>query len=181
MMAQDSSDETGIVTDALRDKEVIRARDRKANAALQMSIAGATWDEIAEVLGFPTGRAARVATEKALEKELRSTSKEQMIVMAEKRLERLMRAVWPKAMDKDSPEQMVAVGKARELIADHRKLHGLDRPTEITVSSPAQQEIEAWVATVTRHNAPELEEADVFEEEYDVIEGQVIEDAAQAE
>lgn len=174
-MAQDSSDPTGVVSDNPRDKEVIRARDRKANAAIEMKLAGANWDDIAEVLGYPTGRAALVATERALEKELREASKDSLRLLTQKRLDRLLRAVWAKAIDPASPEQMVAVTKARELIADHRKLFGLDAPTEISVHSPSESEIEQWVASVTRSNAPELEEADIFDD-YDIVEGEVVEE-----
>lgn len=163
MMAQDSSDPTGIVSDNPRDKEVIRARDRKANAAIQLRIAGASWDEIAEALGFPTGRAALVATERALEKELRTESKDAMRAMANRRLERLLRAVWPKAVDEKHPEQLAAITKARELVSDHRRLFGLDAPTEIAVHSPSESEIEQWVARVTAATTPQLEEGDIFD------------------
>jgi hypothetical protein len=175
MMAQDSSHPTGVADDGEErgeqpDKETVRARDRKANAALQLRIAGASWQEVAEVIGFPTPRAALVATERALEKELREESKDAMRQMVGKRLDRLLRGVWKKAIDEESPEQLPAVGKARELIADFRKLHGLDAPTEINVHSPVQGEIEAWVAGVVAQTTPQLEEADIFEVDYEETE-----------
>lgn len=160
---QDSSDPTGVVSTNPRDNETLRARNRKANAALQLRVAGADWDDIAQVLGFPTGRQALVAVEKALEKELRDTSKEALRQMASKRLDRLLQAVWPKAINEDSPEQLPAVGKAREIIADFRKVHGLDAPTEISLHSPAQSEIEQWVSSLVATQVPQLEEADIFE------------------
>lgn len=163
-VVQDPSHPTG-VTSTLEgaDPDVIRARDRKANAAVQMRIAGASWDEIAEVIGYPSGRDALVATERALEKELRDLSKDSMRQMAGRRLERLLRGVWPKAIDPDNPEQLPAVGKAREIIADHRKLFGLDAPTEIAVHAPTEQELANWVATVVNVGRPALEEADIFD------------------
>lgn len=163
-VVQDPSHPTG-VTSTLEgaDPDVVRARDRKANAAVQMRIAGASWDEIAEVIGYPSGRDALVATERALEKELRDLSKDSMRQMAGRRLERLLRGVWPKAIDPDNPEQLPAVGKAREIIADHRKLFGLDAPTEIAVHAPTEQELANWVATVVNVGRPALEEADIFD------------------
>lgn len=171
---QDSSDPTGVSSTNDNDNDTIRARDRKANAALQLAVAGTDWEDIAKALGFPTARAARVATETALEKELRSHSKEFLRQIASKRLERLLRAAWPKAINGDSPEQLPAIGKAREVIADFRKLHGLDAPMEVAFYSPAEGEIEQWVASQIIKDAPALEEADIFEGE--VIEGEVVED-----
>jgi hypothetical protein len=172
VQAQDSSDPTGVVSTNPRDNETLRARDRKANAALQLRVAGADWDDIAQVIGYPTGRAALVATERALEKELRSESKDALRMMASKRLDRLLRAVWPKAINEAHPEQLQSVGKAREIIADFRKVHGLDAPTEISVHSPAAEEIQQWVSEMVGINAPALEEADIFDDEGDVIEGE---------
>lgn len=164
MMAQDSTHETGILSDNDKDPSTIRARDRKANAAIQLKASGANWEDIAEVLGFPTGRAAKVAVEKALEKELREESKEYLIKMADKRLETLLRGIWNKAIDTNSPEQMTAVSKAREIIADHRRLFGLDKPTEVAVYSPSEAELQEWVAEHV-HTGPSLEEDDIFEVE----------------
>lgn len=168
MIEQDPTHPTGVRADENGTKEVVRARERKVHAAIQMKAGGAEWSEIAEVLGYPTGRHALVAVENALEKELNETDKTFLRSLTSKRLERLIRAVWPKALDPDSPEQMVAVGRARELIADHRKLFGLDAPTEISVHSPDNDEIQSWVAEVAAIGAPKLEEDDnIFDVEYE--------------
>jgi hypothetical protein len=167
--AQDSSDPTGVSAVKRHGdpgNAAGRARTRKANAALQMRYAGATWAEIATGLGYPTPRAAMVATEKALERELANADdREKMRKLAGARLERLIRAVWPKAIDPDSPDQMVAVGKAREVIADHRKLFGLDAPTEVIVHNPSQAELEAWVARIVSVQQPQVVEYDIIGEE----------------
>lgn len=174
---QDSSHPTGVVGDADKDgKDVFRARNRKANAALRMKTLGADWDEIAESLGFPTPRAALVATEQALEKELRAEDKAILRKMVDRRIERLIRAAMSKAINEDSPEQLPAIGKVRELIADQRKLWGLDAPTEVAFYSPAEGEIEQWVATHVVRDIPALEEGDIFES--DIVEGEVTEEAS---
>lgn len=176
-VSQDSTHPTGVSDTSPRGgSEVARARDRKANAAIQLRIAGASWDEIAQSLGFPTPRAALVATERALEKELKSEeSQTAMRSMAGKRLERLLRGVWTKAIDPQHPEHLVAVDKARQLIDRHAKLYGLDAPTEFVVNNPAQAELEKWVATVISESRPALEEADIFDAE--VLEGGEDDDA----
>lgn len=165
-MQQDPTHPTGVSSDEKEGTsgEVVRARDRKANAAIQLRIAGATWDEIAQSLGFPTARSALVATERALEKELKAEENQTaMRSLAGKRLERLLRGVWTKAIDPAHPEHLVAVDKARQIIDRHAKLYGLDAPTEVVVSNPAQQELEKWVATVIQEKQPALEEANIFD------------------
>jgi hypothetical protein len=163
---QDPTHPTGVSSTETRESgEVYRARNRKANAALQLRASGADWDQVAEVLGYPSGHAALVATEKALEKELRTESKELLVKMADKRLELVLRGVMTKALDPEHPEHLIAAGRAREFIADHRKLFGLDKPTEIAMYSPTQSEIEAWVATKLPQDMT-LEEDDIFEAEW---------------
>ena len=162
---QDPTDPTGIKDLSPRgESETTRARDRKANAAIQLKIAGATWDEIAQTVGYPSARHAIVATEKALEKELHSEeSQKAMRSMAGKRLERLLRGVWTKAIDTSHPEHLLAVDRARLLIDRHAKLYGLDAPTEYVVSSPSAAQLETWVASVIQQKRPALEEADIFD------------------
>lgn len=166
MQAQDSTDPTGVAAHKRMNDPgnyAGRARQRKANAALQMRLAGATWHEIASGLGYPTPRTAMVATEKALERELATTEdREKMRKLAGARLERLIRAVWGKAIDPDNPDQMIAVSKAREVVADHRKLFGLDAPTEVVVHNPSEAELEAWVARVVATQIPVVEEFDII-------------------
>lgn len=178
---QDSTDPTGVAGQAggnhpggvvVNGNNVGRARTRKANAAIQMRLGGATWSEIAIALGFPTPRTALVATEKALEKELRSHGdRDALRALAGARLDRLLRGVWPKAINDEHPEQMVAVGKSRELIADYRKLFGLDAPVEVVVHNPTLTELEAWVARVAIAAGPTVVE-------YDIIDGDEVDDAA---
>ena len=167
-LQQDPTHPTGISDDTPRgNSEVARARERKANAALALRTAGTDWDQIAEVIGYPTGRAAQVACELALEQELRSEeSKKYMRRMASRRLERLIRSVWTKAINENDPEHLAAVDRARQLVDRHAKLHGLDAPQEIVVTNPTSREIDEWVAEAMKHQRPDLEEGDVFEGEW---------------
>lgn len=170
-MHQDPTDPTGVSgTSRDKGKAITSARSRKANAALSMRLAGATWNEIAVTLGYPTERSALVATERALVKQLESTEdREKMRRLAGARLERLLRAVWPKAIDPDQMDQMVAVGKAREIVADHRKLFGLDAPTEVVVHQPTLTELEGWVSRVLAVGAPQVVEYDILEGAGEVV------------
>jgi hypothetical protein len=90
--------------------------------------------------------------------------------MANARLERLIRGVWPKAINPDHPEHLTAITRARDLIADHRKLFGLDAPTEVVVHNPTQDELEAWAARVIQTLNPGVVEYDIIEGEVEEIE-----------
>lgn len=162
-MEQNSEDPTG-VSSPRPGTELNRARSRKANSAIQLRLSGATWAEIAEALGYPTARAALVATEKALEKQLTENGdRERMRNLAGQRLERLLRGVWSKAINPEDPEHLLASTKAREIIGQHAKLFGLDAPTEIVVHSPTAVELERWVAQVVTVGQPQVEEFDIFD------------------
>lgn len=172
MQHQDSTDPTGVRGEAAGNhaggvvvpgNSVSRARNRKANAAIALRIAGATWSEIALTVGYPTARAALTATEKALEKQLQTEDRDVLRNLVGARLDRLLRSTWTKATDEDHPEHLIALTKAREVLSDHRKLYGLDAPTEIVVHSPTLSEIEQWVTRVAKTSLPAVEEFDILE------------------
>lgn len=173
---QDSTNPHGV---SGKGNNLARARERKANAALSLSLAGADWTQIAQSCGYPTARAARVAVERALEKQLESdpNSKARMRMMASKRLERLLVSVWPKANDPEHPEHLLANTKARELTAQWIKLHGLDAPTEMVIHSPTNDMIEEWVAKIVTHALPAVEEDDII----DLTDDDIYEDMAELE
>lgn len=171
MQRQDSTDPTGVSRDAPTGSSALaRARNRKAASALQMALAGTEWEDIAIVLGYPTARHAKIAVERALEAELHESSREKLRQMAGQRLQRLLRGVWPKAINEDHPDQMLAVLRAQGIISDYVKLYGLAAPTEMVIHSPTTVELERWVSTAVRNKVPQLEEADIFDVE--VVEGE---------
>lgn len=166
---QDPAHETGVsVVEGTRDKDsATRPRERKANDALEMRLMGYGWDDIARVLGYPTPRAALVAFETALEKQLLddhdSTAK--MRDLAGRRLERLLRAVWGKAIDPDDPEQLPAVDRAVKVLAEHSRLFGLNAPSEMVVHSPTATEIQGFVAKVVSAANSQIEEGSIFDDD----------------
>lgn len=170
---QDSTHPTGVGVDGPDRRKktdwgqdvAVAARGRKAEAALSLRLSGASWTDIARTLGYPTPRATMLAVERALVKRLDDEDRTKMRQMAGARLERLLQAVWSRALDTTEPEQMVGVNRARELIADYRKLYGLDAPTEIMVHTPTQVELEAWVLRMTATMVPEVVEPDIFDAE----------------
>jgi hypothetical protein len=173
----DSTEDTGIKDLTPRgNSEVTRARERKAHAALDMALEGYSWTDIAEILGFPTGRAAQVATEQALEQSLLTeTSQRHMRKLFERRYERLLKAFWKTAIDTESPDRFAAAKTVREILFDARRLMGLDAPQQYVVATPSSAELEAWVAKVQKHEMPALKEADIFaDDEPDVVPGETV-------
>jgi hypothetical protein len=174
-ISQDSTHPTGVSDDSPRGSSgAVVARLRKAKAALTLRRDHYTWDQIAEALGYPTGRAALVATEQALANELQtSESQEFMRKMAGDRLDRLGRSVWKKATSPEDPEHLAAVDRARLLVAQHAELFGYVAPKKSLVVNPTSRQLEEWVSAVLKAQTPTLEEADIFGDIEDAV---VVED-----
>jgi hypothetical protein len=175
VISQDSSDPTGIKAPERKQNSpnpASRARNRKADAALSLAIGGVGWNDIASALGYPTGRTARVAAEKALQRQLDTPEdRAQLRKMADLRIIRLLQGAWPKAINPDHPEHLAALAKCRDLIGDYRKLYGLDAPSEVVVHTPDAAEIEAFVARLVNP---------VPVQEFDIIDGEVVEEEPRA-
>lgn len=169
---QDTTDPTGVSDSdgGTGGSALARARDRKANAALQLRIKGEPWDDIARTLGFPNGETALRATERALEKELRTEHRDVLRLLAGRRLDVLLSSLWDRATNPGDPDHLAYSNAAAARIAQYAKLMGLDAPTEMIVHSPSESEIQAWVASVTAKAVPELEQADIFDD----VEGEVV-------
>lgn len=85
--------------------------------------------------------------------------------LAGRRLERLMRAVWAKAIDPKSPEQMAAQDRAAARIMEYAKLYGLLAPSEMVVHSPSKDELHSFVSKVVAGQNAALDEDDIFDAE----------------
>lgn len=177
---EDKTDPTGIKDLTPKgNSEVIRARRRKAHAAVAMRIDHYTWDDIAQAQGYPNGKYARQAVEKALEDELfTEESQVQLRKMFMLRYDRLLRTVWGAATNPDSPELYNAQRAVRDTMAEMRRMTGMDAPQKHIVATPTTSEIQAWVDRVLAAETPALEEADIFAD--DVIEGDVLSEASEA-
>lgn len=178
----DPTDPTGIsaVPGTCEDNQrtnMEKARQRKADAVLEMRLEGYSWEECAEVLGYPDGRACQTAYEKALQYNLNHDPqmRTKMRDLAGRRLERLLRAVFDRATDADDPDQLVAHQRALAVIDRHAKLYGLDSPTEHIVHTPTAQAIDAWVGQAIKMRHGEVEEDDIFD--VDVVEQHELESA----
>ena len=192
-MSQDSTDPTGVkdLTHGGRypagsggNTEVRRARDRKANAALNLRKYGASWTEVAQTLGYPTARAALVAVEKSLEKENGSAETKAFVRrLISEQFDMLLAAIMPDAIavltDEDGqriPNEAALpfIDRVIKILERKAKLHGADAPTEYIVSSPSMADIETWVTEVTGYTTPDVDEADIFaDNRYLTVKGEV--------
>ena len=141
-----------------------RNSHQRADAAIALRLAGASYSEVAAALGFVNATRAKDAVEKSLASRVSVETREHQRALSARRLERLLRGVWRKATDEKDPEQITAVRTCLAIIDRHARLYGLDAPAQIEVYTPAQAEIEAWVTQVTS-SLNVVEEADIIEGE----------------
>lgn len=177
-MEQDPTEPTGVrETTKTLQRNTVEARYRKAVAAMKLRVDDyMEWDDIAEVLGYPSGPHAQLQAEKAA-KELFENDEGSMKVLrryASRRLENLARSAHGKAMDEEHPEHLAAVDRELKVVAQWISLWGLAAPTEVVVSNPTSDQLAQWVAAV--QGKKEIEEADIFAEE-DIVDAELMENA----
>lgn len=151
-----------------------RSKVRKALSVLQLRESGYAFDEIAEILNLPDAQAA----EREFTKGMVAMLKDNPDVLTHlrdltgRRLERLLRAVWTKALDPNNPEQMVAHQRALAVIDRHARLYGLDAATKVDVEfSPTQREMAEFISAVAKMRQDIPQEGNIF----GIIEGEVLE------
>lgn len=147
-----------------QDLQLHGSADR-AEAAVALRLAGATYPEIARTIGYTSAFHAQQAVEKVLAASVGEDGRDRARHIEGKRLERLLRSVWSKATNPDSPDHLAYLRASLALIDRHIRLFGLDAPQQMVVYSPAQGEIEAWVAGMAKAVVAELpQEADIVGE-----------------
>ena len=137
----------------------------KGDAALALKIAGATWTQIKDTLGYPSEKAAQNAVMRAAAVNVSDQDRSSHRQMADMRYSRLLRAVWSMATSPDDAQFLPAQRAARELIDRLVALHGAAAPQEFIVTTPSEAELRAWVAKVAGIEAPPVVEYDIFDAE----------------
>lgn len=136
--------------DRRRDRNAARrdAARIKEQRALDLRLAGATFQQIAEALGYANRSSARRAFERALEAEIRIGAEARETLRAEQaaRLERLLRSAWPAAVRGDAK----ARGDVIRLLERQARLLGLDAPVNLRVTDGLDGEIEALLEEMER-------------------------------
>lgn len=132
------------------DKWVVEQRRRQV---IQLRLAGVSFPEIGRQLADQYGDVedkaalARVDWQRAREKSRRLTeeSVEELRALNVERLERLLAAVWPKALKGEDPKHIDAAGRIIERLF---KLQGLEPPTQVQLSARIDMESTAVAEAV---------------------------------
>lgn len=114
---------SGMKTRRRTKEERQTAEMEKVDKIAQMRLSGYNWADVAKETGFKDGSGAWRFWKRHFDQSIKTPCEEYRTLITE-RLERLLRAVWLKALGGSVPH----VDKARAVIADLRKLHGLDMP-----------------------------------------------------
>ena len=139
-------------------------RHKNNRAALTLRLAGASYSEIADTVGFKGEVQARAAVVNALSvMDADPEAVNNLRSVDSARIERLLRGVWQKATSPNDPEHLPAAKMALNLIDRHIRLHGLDAPQEVVVYNPTAAEIDAWVTKVVADGGYEVLEGEVLE------------------
>lgn len=138
-------------------------RTNRANAAVSLRIAGATYGEVAETLGYASATVARDAVEHSLAQRAGEADRDSLRRTEGARLDRLLRGVWRKATDDGHPEHLAAVRTALSIIDRHIRLFGADAPQEMVHYVPTPEQIDAWVGQAAAGHLPQVVEAEVVE------------------
>ena len=145
--------------------------DTKAAAGVSMRIQGASYTDIARVLGYSSAYRARAAVERALASAADSVEeKEQMRFIISKRLDRLLAAHMPQALDPTNPNQLAFSARALAVIDRQARLHGVDAPTQIQISATDEE-----ILQLVEQFSPQAE-ADRKVVEADIIEADIIDE-----
>lgn len=140
----------------------------QVRSALALWTAGANYADIAAQFRFRTPAVAQMAIERALSESVDDTTdRAKLRRRMSLTLDRLLRAVMPKAIDSTNPEQLPAVRVALTVVERYSRLNGLDAPTQVEISGPDNDKfLQLVTAAAKGMNLDVPEEADIFDDEY---------------
>lgn len=134
-------------------------------AALNLRLSGASYQEIADVMGYVSAATARMAVEKALaaaatEDGDKKTLRSQMSLT----LDKYHQSVYRQAIDEDNPNQLAYQAAALRIVDRKIKLHGLDAPAKLEIM-PSTEELENFARQLaSRGGYAPVVEGDPFTE-----------------
>lgn len=137
-------------------------------SCLALWTAGANYADIAKQMHLRSPKVAQLAVERALSEMVddhgdKSKLRRRMSLT----LDRFLKAITPKAVDPENPEQLAAVRTGLSIVDRFAKLNGLDAPTEVNIHMPNAEQFETFIALAARGAGIEVPiEADPFSEEY---------------
>lgn len=143
----------------------------KAEAALTLVLSGASYPEVAEVVGYRDADTARAAVNRVLAVGVRDEDRARHRELATNRLSSLLKSIWEKAHDQEASDQLPAVRAARELVREIATLQGAYMPQEVIIHNPTSSQLMDWINKVAQIQMPEVVEVDPFDiEDAEVVE-----------
>ena len=143
----------------------------KERKALELRRAGMSYDEIAVAVGYKNNSGAWRAVQRAMKRTLRESGADEVRDQELDRLDRLQRAVWPRAIQGDLP----AVGAVLRIMERRSKMLGLDAPITANIAvehfdgQTVDAEVQRIMATLqqkpTKQLAAPIIDAEVVEDE----------------
>jgi hypothetical protein len=137
----------------MRREGQIAAAERQRNA-LELRMAGATFQYIADALGYGNRSSATDAITRALRDTTPKELTDEVRRMENERLDRLWGSMYVKALKGDC----LAVDRCLRIMARRAALNGLDAPVRVRQAVITEEDIDAAIARIDRE-ADALEEA----------------------
>lgn len=152
-------------TDPNADLNEVDKSVTKAEAGLTLAMSGASYSQIAKMLGYSSAYRARVAVERILASASDSAeSREHMRELNKRRYNRLLQSVMGKGVDTEDPEHLAYNARALAIVDRIGKLYGVDAPTQIQIT-PTDEQINQHIAYIRQIAGKENDasEADIFD------------------
>jgi hypothetical protein len=157
--------------------------EQKAEAALALILYGASWSKAARITGYSSAFRCRAAVERVLATSANSSlDRDRMRNITEKRLNKLLQSVMPKAIDpgtedKPNPDHLAYNARALALVDRIARLYGVDAPQQFQITA-TDERISEYVGRVRQLAGADMEaeEADIANADPDIIEGELVGD-----
>lgn len=143
-----------------------------AEAALSLRLSGASYQEVAETVGYKSPELARKAVNTVLAAGVRDEDRARHRELATNRLSSLLKAIWEKAHNTEATDQLPAVRAARELVREIATLQGAYMPQEVIIHNPTSSQLMEWINKVAQIQMPDVKEIDPF----DVVDAEVVDE-----
>lgn len=123
---------------------------------------GYPYTDIARMLNYATPRDAQRAFIAAVASTYKPEDAQTLRMKQSMRLERLLVSVMPNALDKKNADQLAYNRRANEIIDDLSKLHGVNAPTQLQLTTPDAEKFESVVGQLHAMLHGEAEEEGDF-------------------
>lgn len=174
---------------SLMGDSVQKRPPRTARAAVNMKIAGAPYEDIADTLGYASPSQARAVVEEQLAGMFEPEDRASLFKIVSARHEALIASLFKKATstyvpDRDefgdeipgtlvaNPDHLAYSKVLADVLSRYSVLHGLNAPTKVQVTPSAEEFTEVVSTLVNKALESSAQEADIFE--MDEIEDAVV-------